>query len=54
MPETVLPERDRTTPAGYDGGSGMDVIDFWAVDFDWSAGKPFNPDAVDLRGCFRT
>jgi adenine-specific DNA-methyltransferase len=29
--------------------SGMDFIDFWAVDFDWSPGKPFNHDWQDYR-----
>jgi adenine-specific DNA-methyltransferase len=29
--------------------SGMDFIDFWAVDFDWSVGKAFNHDWQDYR-----
>lgn len=29
--------------------SGMDFIDFWAVDFEWSPGKPFNHDWQDYR-----
>lgn len=29
--------------------SGMDFIDFWAVDFDWQAGKPFNHHWQDYR-----
>jgi hypothetical protein len=29
--------------------SGMDFIDFWAVDFDWTPGKPFNHDWQDYR-----
>ena len=29
--------------------SGMDFIDFWAVDFDWQPGKPFNHDWQDYR-----
>lgn len=29
--------------------SGMDFIHFWAVDFDWSPGKPFNHDWQDYR-----
>jgi DNA modification methylase len=29
--------------------SGFDFIDFWAVDFDWHAGKPFNHHWQDYR-----
>jgi adenine-specific DNA-methyltransferase len=29
--------------------SGLDFIDFWAVDFDWHAGKPFNHHWQDYR-----
>ena len=29
--------------------SGMDFIDFWAVDFDWQPGKPFNHHWQDYR-----
>jgi adenine-specific DNA-methyltransferase len=29
--------------------SGCDFIDFWAVDFDWHAGKPFNHHWQDYR-----
>ena len=29
--------------------SGMDFIDFWAVDFDWEPGKPFNHHWQDYR-----
>ena len=29
--------------------SGMDFIDFWAVDFDWQPGKPFNHNWQDYR-----
>ncbi len=29
--------------------SGMDFIDFWAVDFEWQAGKPFNHHWQDYR-----
>jgi len=29
--------------------SGMDFIDFWAVDFDWRPGKPFNHHWQDYR-----
>lgn len=29
--------------------SGFDFIDFWAVDFDWSPGKPFNHHWQDYR-----
>ncbi|MBA7535221.1 hypothetical protein ES705_27474 [subsurface metagenome] len=29
--------------------SGMDFIDFWAVDFNWQAGKPFNHNWQDYR-----
>ncbi len=29
--------------------SGMDFIDFWAVDFDWHPDKPFNHDWQDYR-----
>jgi len=29
--------------------SGMDFIDFWAVDFDWHADKPFNHHWQDYR-----
>jgi adenine-specific DNA-methyltransferase len=29
--------------------SGFDFIDFWAVDFDWHPGKPFNQDWQDYR-----
>jgi len=29
--------------------SGMDFIDFWAVDFDWQAGKAFNHHWQDYR-----
>jgi adenine-specific DNA-methyltransferase len=29
--------------------SGFDFIDFWAVDFDWTLGKPFNHDWQDYR-----
>jgi adenine-specific DNA-methyltransferase len=29
--------------------SGFDFIDFWAVDFDWQPGKPFNHDWQDYR-----
>ncbi len=29
--------------------SGADFIDFWAVDFDWQAGKPFNHHWQDYR-----
>jgi len=29
--------------------SGFDFIDFWAVDFDWKPGKPFNHNWQDYR-----
>ena len=29
--------------------SGMDFVDFWAVDFDWQPGKPFNHHWQDYR-----
>ena len=29
--------------------SGFDFIDFWAVDFDWHPGKPFNHHWQDYR-----
>ena len=29
--------------------SGFDFIDFWAVDFDWSPGRPFNHHWQDYR-----
>lgn len=29
--------------------SGFDFIDFWAVDFDWASGKPFNHHWQDYR-----
>ncbi|MFH0983401.1 MAG: site-specific DNA-methyltransferase, partial [Planctomycetota bacterium] len=29
--------------------SGFDFIDFWAVDFDWQPGKPFNHHWQDYR-----
>lgn len=29
--------------------SGMDFIDFWAVDFEWQPGKPFNHHWQDFR-----
>jgi DNA modification methylase len=29
--------------------SGFDFIDFWAVDFNWQPGKPFNHDWQDYR-----
>jgi hypothetical protein len=29
--------------------SGMDFIDFWAVDFEWEPGKPFNHHWQDYR-----
>ncbi len=29
--------------------SGMDFIDFWAVDFDWQPGQPFHHDWQDYR-----
>ena len=29
--------------------SGFDFIDFWAIDFDWQAGKPFNHHWQDYR-----
>ena len=29
--------------------SGFDFIDFWAVDFDWSPGQPFNHHWQDYR-----
>jgi adenine-specific DNA-methyltransferase len=29
--------------------SGFDFINFWAVDFDWTPGKPFNHDWQDYR-----
>lgn len=29
--------------------NGFDFIDFWAVDFDWAPGKPFNHDWQDYR-----
>ncbi len=29
--------------------SGMDFIDFWAIDFDWQPGKPFNHHWQDFR-----
>ena len=29
--------------------SGFDFIDFWAVDFDWQPGKPFNHQWQDYR-----
>lgn len=29
--------------------SGFDFIDFWAVDFDWQPGKPFNHNWQDYR-----
>jgi adenine-specific DNA-methyltransferase len=29
--------------------SGFDFIDFWAIDFDWSPGKPFNHHWQDYR-----
>jgi adenine-specific DNA-methyltransferase len=29
--------------------SGFDFIDFWAVDFDWLPGKPFNHHWQDYR-----
>lgn len=29
--------------------SGMDFIDFWAIDFDWQHGKPFNHHWQDYR-----
>ena len=29
--------------------SGFDFIDFWAIDFDWQPGKPFNHHWQDYR-----
>ena len=29
--------------------SGFDFIDFWAVDFDWAPGQPFNHHWQDYR-----
>ena len=29
--------------------SGFDFIDFWAVDFNWHDGKPFEHDRLDYR-----
>ena len=29
--------------------SGFDFIDFWAIDFDWKPGNPFNHDWQDYR-----
>ena len=29
--------------------SGFDFIDFWAVDFDWKTGQPFNHHWQDYR-----
>ncbi len=29
--------------------SGMDFIDFWAIDFEWDSGKPFNHHWQDYR-----
>jgi hypothetical protein len=29
--------------------SGMDFIDFWAVDFNWQPGQPFNHHWQDYR-----
>jgi hypothetical protein len=29
--------------------SGMDFIDFWAIDFDWKSNKPFNHHWQDYR-----
>lgn len=29
--------------------SGFDFIDFWAIDFDWVPGKPFNHHWQDYR-----
>lgn len=29
--------------------SGMDFVDFWAIDFDWQPGKPFNHHWQDYR-----
>ena len=29
--------------------SGFDFIDFWAIDFDWHKGKPFEHNWQDFR-----
>ena len=35
--------------ANVSAASGFDFIDFWAVDFDWAPGKPFNHHWQDYR-----
>jgi len=44
-----VPEKERNAMMERAVKSGMDFIDFWAVDFDWKPGMPFNHHWQDYR-----
>ena len=46
---TEVPSKELETLQERAIESGFDFIDFWAVDFDWSPGKPFNHHWQDFR-----
>ena len=46
---TEVPTNERDALKERSIESGFDFIDFWAVDFDWKPGKPFNHNWQDYR-----
>ena len=44
-----VPEKEKEALEERAIESGFDFIDFWAVDFDWSPGRPFNHHWQDYR-----
>lgn len=46
---TEVPEKELETLKERAVESGFDFIDFWAIDFDWKKGKPFNHHWQDYR-----
>ena len=46
---TEVPEKELKALQGRAAENGFDFIDFWAIDFDWKEGKPFNHHWQDYR-----